>query len=312
MRALVTGGAGFIGSRLAARLRALGHEVVALDNLSAAHPQGLALLKAWKAELVRGDVLRPEDVRRAAHGCEAVFHLAAEPDVRATTAAPREAFEQNVLATQRLLEELRALGPASVLLTSTSTVYGEASVVPTPETYGPCIPISHYGATKLAAEALLAAHSHLTGQRGTVVRLANVTGPGATHGVAHDLVAKLERDPTRLEVLGDGTQTKSYVHLDDAIEGILAAWQGQRAGFDVFNLGSEDAISVREVADVVCDALGLRGVRYEFKPSAGGRGWPGDVKAMQLDVRKLRSLGWSPRHGSADAIRAAVSSPARG
>lgn len=308
MRVLVTGGAGFIGSHLAAMLREQRHEVVVLDNLIAAHPDALNVLETAKAHLIRGDILVERDVREAAKGCEAVFHLAANPDVRSTSAAPAEAFRLNVEATQDLLEVLRDTRPASIVFTSTSTVYGETRIVPTPETFGPLEPISTYGATKLAGEALLSAHAHSTGQRCTVLRLANVTGPRSTHGVTFDLVNKLRKDAKKLEILGDGTQRKSYVHIDDAIAGILASWQGQRKDFDVYNLGSADAIDVKEVADVVCKALRLQGVTYAFKPSEGGRGWPGDVKVMQLAIAKLRVLGWKPRHTSAGAIRAAAES----
>lgn len=308
MRVLLTGGAGFIGSHLAVRLQQMGHEVVVLDNLAEPHPDALKVLEQHRIEVQRGDMLVLGDVLRAARGAEAVFHLAANPDVRSTSAAPAVAFEQNVVATHDLLEVLRETKPGSIVFTSTSTVYGEPSVVPTPETYGPLEPISTYGATKLASEALLAAHAHGTGQRCTTLRLANITGPRATHGVAFDLVAKLRRDPRELELLGDGTQRKSYCHVDDCVEGLLAAWQGQRSAYDVLNVGSEDAIDVRRIADIVCDAMGLKGVQYKFKPSQGGRGWPGDVKVMQLDVKKLRGLGWQPKHSSAGAIRAAAQS----
>lgn len=308
MRVLVTGGAGFIGSHLVTRLRRLGDDVVVLDDFSAAHPEAAGALEAAKAEVLRGDLLEPRDVARAARGCQGVFHLAANPDVRSTTAQPTEAFRLNVQATHRLLEALDAARPESVVFPSTSTVYGEPGVVPTPEGYGPLEPISTYGATKLAGEALLSAHAHRTGQRCTVARLANVTGPRATHGVVFDLAAKLRRNPERLEILGDGTQRKSYVHVDDAVEGLVAAWQGQRRAYDVFNVGSADSIAVREVADIVCGALALRDVEYVFKPAQGGRGWPGDVKHMQLDIGKLRALGWEPRHTSADAVRAAAES----
>jgi UDP-glucose 4-epimerase len=311
MRCLVTGGAGFIGSHLAVRLAGQGHEVHVLDSLLSPHPDAASALRRAGAELQEGDLLDRAAVERAVHGCEAVFHLAANPDVRATSAAPAVAFEANVVTTHRLLEALRAAPARSVVFTSTSTVYGETPRVPTPEDLGPLEPISAYGATKLAGEALLAAHQHQTGQRCTVLRLANVTGPRATHGVVVDLVAKLRKDPQRLEILGDGTQRKSYVHVDDTVEAILAAWQSQRPGYDVFNVGSEDAIDVRGVADLCCRALGLSGVRYEFRPSAGGRGWPGDVKVMQLDVRKLRGLGWTPRHTSAQSIEAAARSAAQ-
>ncbi|HEV8360065.1 MAG TPA: NAD-dependent epimerase/dehydratase family protein [Candidatus Thermoplasmatota archaeon] len=312
MRVLVTGGAGFIGHHLALRLRALGHEVVVLDNLAAPHAPSLAALSNAKVELVRGDLLVPQDVAGAARGCEAVFHLAANPDVRATSSEPGVAFEANVVATHELLEVLRVAQPRSIVFTSTSTVYGEARQIPTPETYAPLEPISAYGATKLACEALLAAHAHTTGQRCTVLRLANITGPRATHGVAVDFVAKLRRDPTRLEILGDGTQRKSYCHVEDTVEGLIAAWQGQRSAWEAFNLGSDDSLDVRAIADLACQELGLRDVADTFKPAAGGRGWLGDVKRMQLDSAKLRALGWRPKHSSADAVRAAVRSAMQG
>ena len=282
--AAVTGCAGFIGAPL---VRALAKR----------HPD------------VHGVDLNARAVgalRRPLGGSEVVFHLAADPDVRNSTNHPFEHFDQNVMGTLAVLEGCRKHDVSRIVFPSTSTVYGDAKVVPTPESYAPLRPISVYGAGKLACEGLLSSFSATYGIDAVVLRFANVVGPGATHGVIPDLVDKLKRDPKRLEVLGDGRQRKSYIHIDDLIRGILKAEGRAPKGFQVYNVGSADTLVVDRIAGAVIRAMGLGRVEIVHKPAPGGRGWAGDVKVMQLSIARLGKLGYRPKYSSAQAVEAAA------
>ena len=224
MVSLVTGGAGFIGSSLVDLLMKRGESVHVLDNLSSGD---LSNVEKWskhpKFNFNNGDLLNPDDILPALEGCETVYHLAANPEVRSSKASPRDHFDQNILATYNLLEAIRLSGTAkSLIFTSTSTVYGEPSVIPTPETYGPMKPISHYGASKLACEALISSYASMYGFRCILFRLANVIGGRSNHGMIFNFVQKLRVDPRRLEVLGDGSQSKSYLYIDDCVSGLIS------------------------------------------------------------------------------------------
>ncbi|MEM2282566.1 MAG: NAD-dependent epimerase/dehydratase family protein [Candidatus Hadarchaeales archaeon] len=307
MRALVTGGAGFIGSHLVDALMERGMEVRVLDNLSAGRMENL---RRWENHpsfsFVRGDCLREEDLERALEGCELVFHLAANPEVRLGAEDPTVIFEQNVIATQKLLEAMRKLGVRQLVFTSSSTVYGDAEILPTPED-APLKPISIYGATKLACESLISSYAHTFDFKAVSYRFANIVGARSRHGVIWDFIQKLRRNPRELEILGDGTQRKSYMHVRECVEAMLFGWEHAREGFEVYNLGSKDQVSVREIAEMVIKALGLKDVKLKFTGGVkGGRGWPGDVKVMLLDVSKLESLGWKPRQGSRGAVEQAI------
>ena len=190
-----------------------------------------------------------------------------------------------------------------IAFTSSSTVYGEAEAIPTREDYGPLVPISLYGASKLAGEALLTAYASMYGFRAIIYRLANVVGPRSTHGVIYDFVQKLKDSPDELEVLGDGSQSKSYLYIDDCITGIMNGIErGNRV--DIYNIGSWDRTNVLEIAETVKDEMGLNETRIRLTGGIdGGRGWKGDVKVMQLDMNELRSVGWTPKYGSAEAVR---------
>jgi UDP-glucose 4-epimerase len=191
-----------------------------------------------------------------------------------------------------------------IVFTSTSTVYGEANQIPTPESYGPPTPISFYGATKLACEALISAYCHTFGLRAVIFRLANVIGPRSTHGVIHDFLQKLRKDPDKLEILGDGRQRKSYLYINDCIDAmLLAARQDRKKGLDIYNIGSEDWITVKEIARILCKQAGLR---PEFKFAGGRRGWKGDVPLMRLDIRRIKSLGWTPMYTSKGSVEIAI------
>ena len=315
MRVLVTGGAGFIGSHLVDYLIDGGREVRVFDNLSAG---SLGNLRSWEGDsrlsFVKGDLLDPEAVIGALDSCDAVYHLAANPEVRASKASPGDHFRQNVEATYNLLEAVRRVGGVELLaFASSSTVYGEAVVVPTPEDYGPLKPISHYGASKLAAEALISAYASLYGFRAVIFRLANIVGPRSNHGVIYDFVSKLRADQKTLEVLGDGSQSKSYLHVDDCVRGMVLGARKASGRVEVFNLGSDDRVSVLEIAGMVIGEMGVDGCEVRLTGGVdGGRGWAGDVKVMQLDSSRLRSLGWAPRLSGVEAVRMTAHALAQG
>jgi UDP-glucose 4-epimerase len=236
------------------------------------------------------------------------LHLAANPDVRLSTINPEVHYKQNVLATFNLLEAMRKVGTVKALVfASSSTVYGEASKVPTPEDYAPLEPISVYGASKLSCEALITGYAHTYGFKAIICRLANIIGARSTHGVVYDFVEKIRKNPKELEVLGDGTQTKSYLFVDDCIEGISVALRESQEQVDIFNIGSEDQIDVKTIASTVVEEMGLKNVRLRFTGAVdGGRGWVGDVKSMLLETSKLKSRGWTPKYDSEQSIKLTV------
>jgi len=304
MRVLVTGGAGFIGSHLVDMLMARGEEVCVIDNLSTG---SLENIKQWlespRFTFIKGDLLDISDLG----DYDIIFHLAANPEVRVSSESPEVHFQQNVVATYNLLERVRGSKTDVVVFASTSTVYGEASKIPTPEDYAPLKPISVYGASKLACEALISAYAHTYNFRAVIFRLANIVGSRSRHGVIVDFIRKLRRNTEELEVLGDGNQRKSYLHVSDCVQAMLLGLEKAQSRVEVYNIGSEDQVDVRTIARVVVEEMGLKDVRLKFTGGVdGGRGWKGDVKNMLLDITKLRSLGWRPRLNSLDAVRRAT------
>ncbi len=306
----ITGAAGFIGSHLTDQLLSSGAEVVGFDNLSTGTISNLAhALQDSHFHFVRGDLLDIEATSQALGQSELVFHLAADPEVRAGAQNPKGHFKQNLQATFNLLEVIRKRRTLTRLVfASTSTIYGEATVIPTPESYGPLLPISTYGATKLGCEALCTSYSELLPLQVVVFRFANVVGPRARHGVLFDFIMKLRKDPFKLEVLGDGTQAKSYLHIDDCVEAFLLALDDSfwSCPMEVYNIGSEGQTSVLTIAQSVKDSTGFTKATVSLTAKPGERAWPGDVKTMQLDIAKIKRLGWKPRQGSDEAIRAAA------
>jgi len=305
-QALVTGAAGFIGSHLTDGLLRLGWGIVGFDNLSTGDITNLAYaMENSRFRFVEGDLLDVEAARRVLGECEMVFHLAADPEVRTGAWNPDSHFRQNLTATFNLLEAIRRRGdPTRLVFASTSTVYGEASVVPTPEDYSPLLPTSVYGATKLGCEALAASYTELLPLRVVIFRLANIVGSRGRHGVVYDFMNKLRKNPKELEVLGDGTQSKSYLLVEDCLNALLMVldetfWQKP---VGIYNVGSEDRISVLAIARIVANALGLKEPAVRTISSLGGKAWPGDVKTMQLDISRIKRLGWRPKRNSEQAI----------
>ncbi|MEM2929274.1 MAG: NAD-dependent epimerase/dehydratase family protein [Thermoproteota archaeon] len=304
--ALVTGGAGFIGSHLVDRLVEEGWSVTVLDNFSTGGFENIERsFKTGKLRIIMGDA-KTIDLASEENSVEYVFHFAANPDVRETS--PSIHFQENIVATFNMLEYARKMGVRMFVFASSSTVYGDASRIPTPEDYGPLKPISLYGAAKLAAEGLVSSYCYTFGMAGFSLRLANVVGPRLTHGVIHDFINKLLQNPRRLEILGDGSQRKSYIWVGDCVEAVLhVSKRVEASGYEVYNIGSEDWVTVSEIADMVVESMGLSSVEKVFTGGVdNGRGWIGDVKLMNLDISRIKATGWRPRHTSREAVKLSI------
>ncbi len=298
--AVVTGGAGAIGSVLAAALSARNREVRIVDNLSSGRREQVPVGTAQgPVSLTVADVREPTTYAERFRGATEVWHLAANPDVRRGVDEPHLDLEQGTEATFQVLETARRSDVPRLLFASSSVVYGAATVLPTPEEYGPLLPQSLYGAAKLAGEGLCSAYASCYGMKVYLFRFANVIDGRMNHGILYDLFGKLARDPTRLPVLGDGRQAKSYLRTEDCVQGMFVASERARAPVNVFNLGAEDRISVREIAEKVVRAHG-GSARIEY--SGGDRGWTGDVPQQLLAIDRIRALGWRPSTTSAGAI----------
>ncbi len=306
MTILITGGAGFIGSHLVDDFMERGENVRVFDNLSTGIPSNL---ERWhdnpNYEFFKCDLLNLDSVKKFLEGCSVVYHLAANPEVRSSKAYPIDHFRHNIEATFNLLEAARVDGGIEkVVFTSTSTVYGDATVLPTPEDYEPLRPISHYGASKLASEILINSYASMYDIQSIIYRMANIVGPRSNHGVTYDFVEKLKKNPRELEVLGDGSQSKSYLHVEDCVEGIILGAEKSGERVEILNIGSGDRVDVLEIANIVIEEMGLSDVEIKLMGGVdGGRGWKGDVKFMQLDVSRLKSLDWDPKFNSAQAVR---------
>jgi UDP-glucose 4-epimerase len=293
MKALVTGAAGFIASNLVDRLLALGHEVVGYDNFSTGQRRFVAGALAQPGfRLIEGDLLDESALSAAAAGCDTVFHFAANADVRFGIEHPRRDLEQNTIATFNVLEAMRGNGIGRIAFSSTGSVYGEAKVIPTPEDAPFPVQTSLYGASKLAGEGLIAAYCEGYGFQGIVFRFVSILGERYSHGHVFDFYKKLRADPTRLPVLGDGKQRKSYLYVQDCIDAILLALDRTQANYEVYNLGTEDSCQVNDSIGWICERLGVDPERVY---SGGDRGWIGDNPIIQLDTTKIRSLGWAPK-----------------
>ncbi|MCS7138499.1 MAG: NAD-dependent epimerase/dehydratase family protein [Crenarchaeota archaeon] len=304
--ALVTGGAGFIGSHLVDRLLGEGWEVTVLDNFSTGNFENIKqAFKTGRLKIIIGDA-KIIDLSGELESIDYVFHMAANPDVREIT--PSVHFQENISATFNILECSRKIGAKFFVFASSSTVYGDALKLPTPEDYGPLKPISLYGAAKLAAEGLVSSYCYTFGMTGVSFRLANIVGPRLTHGVIYDFINKLRENPKRLEILGDGTQKKSYVWIEDCVEAMFhVVKRFKDSRYEVYNIGSEDWVTVSEIADMTIELMGLKNVEKVFTGGVnGGRGWIGDVKLMNLDISKIRSTGWKPKYTSKEAVKLAI------
>jgi UDP-glucose 4-epimerase len=305
-RVCITGGAGFIGSRLAEALSAVDVEVTVLDDYRTGRPEFVkSLLAKPTNRLVEGDVLDSRVLLNAFEGCDWVFHLAANADVRHGLEQPTLDLEQNAVATSRVLEAMRRTGVSRIAFSSTGSIYGEPNVFPTPEDAPFPIQTSLYGASKLAAEGLIAAYAAGFGFTGLIFRFVSILGERYTHGHVYDFFRSLQRDPKVLPVLGDGQQQKSYLYVQDCINAMLVAadHHGHDQGAFIYNLGHEETLLVRDSVEIITNRLGLH---PEIRYGSGQRGWVGDSPLIQLDTSRIRSLGWRPTKSIRESVERTV------
>lgn len=301
MKALVTGGAGFIGSHVVDELIRRGDEVVVFDNLSTGFSRHLdGAFASGRAVLTRADILDKAALFEAMDGVTTVFHLAANADVRGGQRDTLVDLEQNVVGTHRVLEAMRTADVKHIVFTSSATVYGEPDCFPTPEDYAP-LQTSLYGASKLAAEGLIQAYGEYFGIKSHIFRFVSWIGERYSHGVVYDFINKLRNNPRELEILGDGNQRKSYLHVEDGIRGIFQAVERIAGLKNVLNLGHAEYLNVKEVARIVCEEMGLNDVQYRM--TGGPRGWLGDSPFVHLDISRMKSAGFHPSITIEDGLR---------
>ncbi|MBI4370195.1 MAG: NAD-dependent epimerase/dehydratase family protein [Elusimicrobia bacterium] len=306
MRAFVTGGVGFIGSNLCHRLVNEGWQVTAYDNLLLGRVEFIRhLLGNPKFKFIKKDLLNHLDLLQAIRGHDFVFHLACNSDISKGTQETDTDLKLGTIATYNVLEAMRLAGIKKIIFASTSAIYGEAHKTPTPENYGPLLPISLYGAGKLAGEGLITAFSHCYGMKAWIYRFANVIGKNGTHGALVDFIAKLKANPNKLLILGDGRQRKPYLHVSDCVDGMLFGLRHADKSVNVFNLTPKDQAGVNQIARSIVKQMGLDRVRFDY--TGESRGWPGDVARVLLDGRGMKKIGWQPKLNSQQAIQKAVS-----
>jgi UDP-glucose 4-epimerase len=308
-RYLIVGGAGFIGSHFTDRLlREAGTEAVTLyDNFSSGREWHYA---SWvgdpRLRVIRADVHEQDRLADAMRGHEVVLHLASNPDIARAVTEPAIDFDEGTALTHSVVEAMRQAGVGIILYASGSGVYGDLGEREADEDHGPLIPISTYAASKLAGEALIAAYSFMFGLVGRAFRFGNVVGPRQTHGVGLDFVRRLAADPDRLRILGDGSQSKSYVHVSDIVEAVLTALHCETAPYQVYNVATGDYVTVLEIADMAVEVAGLPSGSVVYEYTGGDRGWKGDVPVVRLNTDRIRALGWANQLSSAEALRSSL------
>ncbi len=303
-RYFVTGGAGFIGSNLVDRLLADGHAVTVYDNFSTGQRRFLEGAKDKEGfRLVEGDLLEEGKLAAAVRGHDFVFHLAANADVRFGTEHPRRDLEQNTIATYNVLEAMRGAGVREIAFSSTGSIYGEPEVHPTPEGAPFPVQTSLYGASKLAGEGLIQAYAAGFGFRALIFRFVSILGERYTHGHVFDFYKSLKKDPTKITVLGNGKQRKSYLYVRDCIDAMLLAAQKAQGPVNIFNLGTAEYCQVNDSLGWICGKLGVE-PRREY--TGGERGWIGDSPFIFLETKKIRGLGWEPRLGIREGVERTV------
>ncbi|MFH1424482.1 MAG: NAD-dependent epimerase/dehydratase family protein [archaeon] len=301
---LLTGGAGFVGSHIVDRLIADGCSVTVYDTLKST---GDFFIKQHKDnpnfQLVEADILDLDSLKKALAGKDFVFHLAANADVRGGITNTKVDLEQNTIGTYNVLEAMRANDVKGLSFASSSAIYGDAEVFPTPETYAPT-QTSLYGASKLAGEAMVEAFSEYYGIRSTITRYVSMIGERYTHGVIFDFTKKLLANPKELEIFGDGSQEKPYLYIGDSVAGTLCAIEKSKEQVNVINIGNDECINVDKIRDIIVDELGLSKIEYKYK--GGKRGWKGDAPKILLDTTKIKKLGWAPTISIEEGIRRTV------
>lgn len=307
MKTLVAGGAGFIGSHLCDALLEEGHSVVCVDDLSRGRRENIQKLEENRLfHFYCFDISKMDMLKRIfeQEKPEYIFHLAANSDIQASAKSPEIEYRSTYSTTFNLLQCMKIYGVKKIFFASTSAVYGDRMGVELKEDMSGLSPVSYYGAAKLGSEALISAYSYMENLQALVFRFPNVVGPGLTHGVIYDFIRKLRNNPTQLEILGDGTQTKPYIYVEDLIQAILFMKETEKSGVLLYNLGVDGCTSVTQIADILCEEMELKNVKYFY--TGGKVGWKGDVPKFQYCLDKIHSTGWRARYTSNEAVRMTV------
>ncbi len=304
MKCFVTGGAGFIGSHLVDKLIEKNYDVTVFDNLSSGKKEFIEHhMKNDKFRFVNADLLDKNVLSDEIKDNDVVFHIAANPDVRLGAKKPDIAIK-DIIATYNLLDSMRENDVKKIVFSSSSTIYGETPAFPLKEDYGPLLPISVYGAAKLASEGLISSFCHSFDMQGWIYRFANVVGVRGTHGVLVDFINKLRKNPKELEILGDGRQRKPYLYVTECVDGIIFGFKKSNDEINFFNLGCNSTTDVTRIGELVTDEMKLENVNFSY--TGGKRGWKGDVPHFQFDISKIEKLGWTPNLESDEVVRKAI------
>jgi UDP-glucose 4-epimerase len=304
MKYFVTGGAGFVGSHLVDRLVEKG-EVTVYDNFSLGRREFLEPHFGNNGfRVYEADVLDIETLQKAMQGYDCVFHISASNNIAGGLEMTDLDLKQGTIATYNVLEAMRRNRIKKIVYSSSATVYGQAKVFPTPEDYGPLLPISLYGASKLASEGLISTYCNLFGFQAWIFRFGNVSGVRATHAVLFDFINKLRENPKELEILGDGNQKRPFFLVQDCVDGMLFGLEHSKEQVNVFNLGVSSMTDITTVARILVEEMGLKDVRFKY--IGGSLGFPGDVPQVSLNVEKMTKLGWRARYDSTEAVRQAI------
>lgn len=306
MKFFITGGAGFIGSTMANELfKDPTNEVTIFDNFCSGQMAFInhhASDKRFK--LIKGDLTNLPAVMEAIKGSDFVFHFAANPDIARAFNEPDLDLKLGVIATFNVVEAMRVNEIKKIAYSSGSGIYGDVGLTETPENFGPLLPSSMYGASKLGAEGIISAFCHMYDMQSWIYRFANIVGKNQTHGVAYDFIRKLKENPKKLLILGDGKQSKSYIHISDVINAINFVIDKSNNVVNVYNIATDDYITVNEIAKIVINEMGLKNV--ELKYTGGKKGWKGDVPVVRFDLNKIHKLGWKSKYSSKEAIQTSV------
>jgi UDP-glucose 4-epimerase len=306
MKIFISGGAGFIGSHLVNKLMAdCRNSVTVYDNFTSGRMEFVKPhLKKHNFRLIKADLLDLKKLKRSLKGHDIIYHLASNPDISKSMSQPDLDLYQGIIATFNVIEAMRVNKVKKIVYVSGSGVYGDVGDKYTAESFGPLKPISMYGASKLSAEGLISSFCHMFDMQAWMFRLANIVGPRQTHGVIFDFIRKLRNDPKALPILGDGTQSKSYLHVSDCLAAIGYCLKSSHETVNIFNVATIDYVTVRDIARVVIDVMGLKAVKFLY--TGGDRGWKGDVPVVRLDIKKITRLGWKPKYSSKMAVRRAA------
>jgi len=306
MKVLITGGAGFIGSNMTDRLlNDEKNEVTIIDNFCSGQMSYIKdHQKNNRFNLIKGDMLDIELLKDIIQGQDFVYHFSANPDIAKGMIQTDLDLKQSIIATYNLMEAMRIHNIKNIVYSSGSGVYGDVGFIETAESFGPLLPISMYGASKLGAEGIISAFCHMFDIQAWIYRFANVVGRRQTHGVGFDFINKLRKNSEMLQILGDGKQSKSYIHISDVIEAMLYTIEKSNDRVNLFNVATYDYITVNEIAKIVIEEMALNNVILEH--TDGDRGWKGDVPVVRINQRKINNLGWKPKLSSIEAVRLSI------